>query len=181
MKDILKTYRPALVFISKFIGFYLVLNTAYGLFIRYYDPHVDPVTLQVSAHVTNFLGLFYDSVTYNVEPGSLHVPLMLGQSTVVNVFEGCNGLNVMIVYACFLFAFRGTPKQTIFFFTGGIVVIYLMNLLRVVALFEVAMKYPSYLYLVHKYVFTGFIYTVVFAMWFIWIKTVGKREHQTAL
>lgn len=177
MNTIWKEYRQAIIFIIIFIGLYLVLNTAYGVFITYYAPDTDPITFLVSSHVATVLSLFHEQVAAVQISGQPKVPIQLGLLSVVNVYEGCNSINVIIVFTAFVAAFKSSWKRTVLFWLLGVVIIYSMNIVRVTLLFEVAYYYPDQLYLFHKYLFTGFIYAVVFYLWYIWIKRYrhGKR------
>jgi len=175
MKSVLQEYKPALIFLVVFVGLYLLLNTLYGVFITAYHPAADPITRMVSNHVAWLLNIFHDDVVARSFPGSQSIRIMLADKRIINVFEGCNSVNVMIVYVAFLFAFKGKPKDMLYAGLIGIGVVYLMNLLRVMLLFEVALNFPDYLYFFHKFLFTGFIYLVVFVMWYYWIRHVRKH------
>ena len=80
----------------------------------------------------------------------------------------------MIVFLSFLSAYRGKLKATFLFGMGGLVVIHIMNLFRVGMLYGIELYFPRYLYLFHKYLFTGMIYAVVFLMWYLWAKQVKR-------
>jgi exosortase family protein XrtF len=170
MKDILIKYKPALRFLGIFVGLYLLLNTFYGLWIQHYYPQVDPFTVSIAKQVAALLTLFGQEFSANAEIASANVALWLNNQVVVYVFEGCNGINVMIVYLSFLVAYKGRTRQFLLFFFGGLTLIYLLNLVRVGLLAEVALFYPEQLYFFHKYLFTGFIYAVVFVLWYYWVK-----------
>ena len=103
-----------------------------------------------------------------------NVSLQLEGQTVVNVYEGCNAINVSILFVAFLFAYKGTMKRTLLFSFIGLLLIYWFNLFRVSGLFLVAKFFPDQLYLMHKFVFTGVIYAFVFLLWFIWVKRYAK-------
>src|SRR5689334_1239824 len=70
---------------------------------------------------------------------------------VLNVYEGCNGINVMIVFVAFIVAYGGSVKATLWFVPLGLIVIHLFNLIRIALLYVVAQHYQSYFYYVHKY------------------------------
>jgi len=173
-------YNSVLKFLAKFLGLYVVLNVAYGLIIEFYSPGYDPFTWLVTQHVVFFLSQIDSTVSMLALPVSASIKVLKDSKTVISVYEGCNSINVMIVYVSFLFSFTGPLKKTLQFFVLGIVVIYVMNLLRVILLYEVALFFPHNLYFFHKYFFTGIIYAVVFLLWYIWIKQVTKRESGTA-
>ncbi len=102
--------------------------------------------------------------------------LMLDGNVVVNVYEGCNAINVSILFIAFLFAYKGSFTRTLMFSIIGLISIYLFNLLRVSGLFLVALYFPDHLYLMHKFVFTGVMYAFVFGLWFIWVTKLNHKD-----
>ncbi len=169
-----------ILFLSKFLGLYLVLNLAYGLFIEYYTPDSDPFTQIITSQVVFFLSFFDPLISSQVIPGLYYIKVQHESKTIISVFEGCNGLNVMIVYVSFLFSFTGPLKLSIRYLIFGMGVIYAMNLIRVMLLYEVAIYFPQNLYFFHKYFFTGVLYILVFALWYFWVKKITKVESGTA-
>ena len=167
--------KPAILFLLTFVGLYLLLNTVYGFYVNSFLPEPDSITLVVSKHVAWVLSWWDESVTYALKAGYKNVILKNSYRTVIEVFEGCNSVNVMIVFVSFMAAFRGRLKSTLIFSLGGLIIIYLMNLFRVAMLYAIEIYWPRYLYFFHKYLFTGGIYAVVFLLWFLWAKNV-KRE-----
>lgn len=161
-----------------FIGLYISLNTLYGFYIESFGQQSDPVTEQVSKQVAVILSVLTDqSVQSRVLVGSRNVLIGTDQKTVIAVFEGCNGINVMIVFLSFVIAFRGTVRTTLWFSLIGLVIIYLVNLMRIGMLYGVAIYFPNSMYFFHKYLFTGIIYGIVFFMWYLWIKRVRLDSH----
>lgn len=102
--------------------------------------------------------------------------LVLNGGIVVNVYEGCNAINVSILFVAFLFAYKKSFKATLVFAIIGLISIYLFNLFRVGGLFLVALYFPDSLYLMHKFVFTGVIYAFVFGLWFIWVQQLNRNK-----
>jgi hypothetical protein len=49
-----------------------------------------------------------------------------------------------------------------------------INLLRILLLYEVALHFPENLYFFHKFFFTGIIYLLVFILWYFWVNEVKK-------
>jgi exosortase/archaeosortase family protein len=50
-----------------------------------------------------------------------------------------------------------------------------MNLLRISLLFFVSRFLPDAMYFVHKYLFTAFLYAVIFGLWLIWIRKFTRQ------
>ena len=163
-------YKPAVLFLLRFLGIYILGNVLYGLWIVSYGNVVDPVTQVVTSNTAwllNLVGFESSTLISELYP---NVALQLDGQTVVNVYEGCNAINVSILFVAFLFAYKGTLKKTLVFTLAGLIAIYIFNLFRVAGLFLVANYFPDQLYLMHKFVFTGVIYAFVFFLWFLWVK-----------
>jgi exosortase family protein XrtF len=149
-------------------------NILYGLWIVSYGNLPDPFTQVVTANsawLLNAVGFKASTFMSGLYP---NVSLQLDGTTVVNVYEGCNAINVSILFVAFLFAYKGTIKKTFLFAGAGLLAIYIFNLLRVAGLFLIAKYFPDQLYLMHKFVFTGIIYAFIFLLWFLWVKKYAK-------
>jgi exosortase family protein XrtF len=169
----MKEPKPACRFLAIFVGLYIGLNILYGLWIHAYNPQVDPATAVVTRQSSWLLNLFGEVTITQPKASAPSVSILNPTGEVINVFEGCNGINVMIVFVSFLFAFGGQIKKMIWFLLFGIALIYVANLIRVVTLYYVAEYWATYFYYIHKYVLTAFLYALVFVLWWFWIERIS--------
>lgn len=170
IRKMLTDFKPALLFLGKFVGMYIVANVLYALLITAYEPGCDPITYFVTSQTSfllNMMGWDTEILRHILKPTT---GVILNGKEIISVYEGCNGINVIIVFLSFLFAFGPYSKKIAWFSLVGIIVIHIVNLARIVILFFVALKFPRYLYITHKYFFTGIIYVIVFALWVLWIR-----------
>ena len=177
----IKEFKPALLFLSKFLGIYVVGNLVYGVYINHYYPQSDPTTQWISRQVGIIISSADTSVVSVPSADKATVALIQESTkdTVINVFEGCNGINVVIVFVAFLVAYRGTIKRTLIFSFFGLVVIHIFNLSRIILLFQLAKNHSPFFYYTHKYFFTAILYAVVAALWWFWVTKVNgiKNDH----
>lgn len=166
----MKDLKPALRFLGIFVGLYLGLNILYGFWISSYGNQVDSATKLVTTQTSFLLNLFGEGTFTKEKMTEPSISVANSSGIVMNVFEGCNGINVMVVFASFLFAFGGRLKKLVLFLMGGLLVIYVANLGRVFMLYYVAEYWNDYFYYIHKYVLTAFLYVITFALWWIWIE-----------
>jgi exosortase family protein XrtF len=171
-------YKPALIFIIKYLVLYFFLNTIYAFYINAYSPATDPLTISITRQVAALLRWAGEPVAVVLKENYAQVPIQRDGNNIVEVYEGCNSVNVMIVYFSFLIAFSGPWKALMKFSFLGFGVIYLMNLVRVSVLYLVSLHYPDKLYFFHKFFFTGIIYGVVFILWFIWMNSIKQWSKQ---
>jgi len=175
MFSILKEFKPSILFLLKFLGIYLIGNVLYGFFIESYKPWPDPITETVSNHTCKILNFVGFSTAMAPHPTLPTVIIRNYGNSVISVYEGCNSINVMIVFLAFMLAFGQFSKRKLLYSGLGLVIVYLMNLARVTFLFWVAESIPDYLYFVHKYVFTAIIYLIVLIMWYLWIFKINEK------
>src|SRR5258706_11374236 len=172
----IKENAKAIRFLLLFIGVYLVLNTLYGFYIQYHYPAADSFTRSVASQAVWFLTFFDSSITFYPSSITEYIPVANDRENVIYIFEGCNGLNVMIVYFSFLIAFTGPWKELVKFTLLGLFAIHVVNLMRIGLLYSVAFYFPEQLYFFHKYFFTGSVYVMVFILWYYWIRRVKSNE-----
>lgn len=165
-------FKPALIFLAKFLMTYVVGNLLYGILVESYNNSPDLFTVAVARQTAVVLDVFGYSVTTQVNPAGPTVFLVKGQRLVIDVFEGCNGLNVMIVFLSFLVAFGGSRKRMLWFVPAGIFVIHLFNLARLTLLYVLAEGGSTHFHYFHKYFFTAILYVCVFGLWALWIKKI---------
>lgn len=177
----MKELKPAFRFLAIFVGLYLGLNILYGLWISSYDLMVDPATAAVTRQSSLLLNVCGEETSTQPKESAPAISIINPSGIVINVFEGCNGINVMIVFVAFLFAFGGQRKKIIWFLPVGIIIIYLANLIRVMTLYYVAEYWATYFYYIHKYVLTAFLYLLVFVLWWFWIEKVNNISWRNAM
>jgi exosortase family protein XrtF len=167
--NILKEFGPSIAFLAKFIILYLVLNLLYGFYINSYDPYPDPVTTIVAEQTSAVLALFGEENQTYAQNSKTGVWISSPERSVLSVYEGCNGLNVFIIFFSFLLAYGKPRKALIWFIPLGAVVIHVFNLARIGLLYHVTLYYPDLTYFTHKYLFTAIIYGVIFLLWLLWV------------
>jgi exosortase family protein XrtF len=170
----LKEFKPAILFVAKFLAFYLIGNLLYGFFITAYEPKADPATEWVTHQTATILNIL-DAPVVSYAKSNKPMVIIKHIKPVIGVFEGCNGLNVIIVFLSFVLAFGPLNKKLIWFIPAGLLLIHVSNLFRIGLLFFISKDYPHHLYFFHKYFLTAFIYGVVFALWFVWLR-INKRH-----
>jgi exosortase family protein XrtF len=177
----MKELKPALRFLAIFLVLYLGLNVLYGIWISSYGSEPDYITYRVTEQTSAIVNLLGEETTVIPNPARPAVVIQVGLRSALNVYEGCNGLNVMIVFIAFVIAFGGSRKNLAWFIPLGVILIYGANLGRVTALYYVAEYWKHYFYYIHKYAFTGIIYLFVFVLWWWWIEKINGVSLRRAL
>jgi len=122
------------------------------------------------------MGLFGYNTSTQVE--GLFAMLKIDGNNVIAIGNPCNGLVIMALYAGFIIAYPGPIKTKSIFIVAGILIIFIMNLMRVVALTFNWMYYQSSFEFNHNYTFTFLVYAVVFIMWMVWANKFSSLKLQ---
>jgi exosortase family protein XrtF len=124
----------------------------------------------VTAQTTWVLGVLGYDVRHVTHAKKAAERILLENRPVIAVHEGCNGINVWIIFTGFMIALRVFTRRTLVFWLCGTVILHLANLVRILLLFGVSLTHPEKVYFFHKYFFTAALYVVVFGLWYYWIK-----------
>jgi len=88
-----------------------------------------------------------------------------GQNT-LRIANACNGLEVMVLYAGFLFCYPGSTSRRFSFLAAGILLIFILNIIRCALLVWIYLHYRQYLDFSHHFAFTFVVYAFIFLLWF---------------
>lgn len=183
-----KKFKPTIFFLLRFFGIYLAGSLLYGAFISYYDtldpPRTDPITRYVAVHCaypTGWLGYDFrlephDHLNRESLPEQTYDTLWLNGQYAVSVEEGCNGINIMILFVAFVVAFSGKRRNMLLFIPAGLVFIHLANIGRLLLLSLLNVEWgAAAFHFFHKYGFTAVLYAAVFVLWYLWVtRFAGK-------
>ncbi|MBA4056378.1 MAG: exosortase family protein XrtF [Marivirga sp.] len=167
-------FKPTIFFLVKFIGIYVVANLIYGAFVTAYSPGPDPFTKGVTVHTNAALQVCGWKTTFQDNTTKPTSELIFENKRILAIYEGCNGVNVMIIFVAFLIAFGPVTRTLFWFIPLGLAILHLMNLIRIALLFWVAIYLPDFMYFTHKYLFTAILYVVVFLLWVVWVRKFAK-------
>lgn len=87
----------------------------------------------------------------------------------VEIVDGCNGIAAIGLFLGFIYAYPGAWLPRIYFSIFGIIVIYLVNISRIVTLCLIQIYYPSAFGFTHDYSTTAIFYIIIFILWMIWV------------
>ena len=87
--------------------------------------------------------LGYDVFTQQ-NKDELSMMFQVNQKYVVKIVEGCSSIGVVILFLAFIIAFAGKLKATLLFGVFGIIMIYIVNIFRIVFLVLVIYHFPQF-------------------------------------
>jgi exosortase family protein XrtF len=175
----LKDFKPVLGILLRFIIIYLVLLFAYQFYLNsFQNMGLDPFSRMIAEQVRYFQNLFgFQTQLYDDVKGE-QVYFYVKNEYPTRMVEGCNAVSVMILFVAFVFAFY-KGKKTFVFVLIGLILLYIMNVLRIIGLNVVATDYKQYAKISHDYIFPAVIYGTVVVLWLIWIKFFALKHENS--
>ena len=172
MKELILKYKSVIKFILTFLIVYAVLSFTYKFYLdlsdgsKYYPDFLTNLVAKQSEVLVDAFG--YDG-TIAVHPKEPSMKLIINNKFVARVVEGCNSISIIILFISFIIAFAGKFKTTFFYILAGSVLIYVVNLFRIVILSIGLYHYPWRREELHTVIFPMIIYGMVFLLWMFWV------------
>jgi len=176
-----KSNKIVIIFLIKFFGTYALLFFIYNSYLSNNQKtetifSCAPITKTVanrSKEVLNFIGYKTEIEQHSKE---VSMKLIINDTYVARVIEGCNAISIMILFISFIVAFANKFSITLLYIVVGSLIIYFTNILRISIIAIALYKYPSYENLLHNIIFPSIIYGITFLLWFIWVRKFSMKK-----
>lgn len=132
----------------------------------YFPDYITHLVAIQSKDLIDVAGYNAQVLPHSEEPS---MKLIINGKYLARVIEGCNSVSVIILFVSFIVAFSGSLKTTLMYILSGSVLIYTVNLLRIVILSIGLYHYPWRRDILHTVIFPGIIYGMVFLLWVFWV------------
>jgi exosortase family protein XrtF len=178
--------RTFLVFVFRFVLSFILMRAAYEIYLHYTAKvgSLDMVTYGVSysTHtVARWFGVANCEFSCFMDGCAVGVP-----GNGVNIIEGCNGLNLAIVYAAYIFGVDGATWRAFAHMVFGFFVIQAFNVARIAALIVLLEQGGNFYFFFIKNIFFTIIYGAIVVLWLLkpwidrWLFFQKKSDAQRA-
>ena len=162
---------------NKILQFVLVGGAAYLIWLLGYNILIKEYTswdYYLNYNIADLTVTFFHWVNVEaaMEIDSDHVIVSFPLSNYRGVWVGdnCNGFKLFSIFSIFLIAYPANWKSKLWFIPLGIIIVHLANIIRIMALVIINDTNPAYLDFNHDYTFTIFVYSIIFGLWYWWLK-----------
>ncbi len=176
--------KAIIVFLVKFFATYFILFGAYSFYLHKTQHKTDifvcsPLTSTVAQHVYKTSKMLGYDAEIEQHTEELSIKFMLNGNYVSRIIEGCNSVSIIILFLAFIIAFSGSLVNTVLFGLFGSALIYIVNVLRIIALSILYHKFPEYQIMLHDLLFPSVIYGLTFVLWVTWVKFFSNLKTST--
>jgi len=155
-----RRYRREITFLVLFI---VLLGGSFTLIsIQWVNDHaIEPLT----AGIAQVSGAMLDLIGQNV---TMHGTVIKGPRFAVNIRNGCNGIEAMLIFLAAVVAFPASWRSRLLGLGLGILAIQVVNLIRVVALFLTGTYFPSLFDASHTVIWQTLVILSGVLLWIFW-------------
>jgi exosortase family protein XrtF len=146
----------------------------YLSWISYLGDRPDAISSAVAEAGRLILSIYGFPVLLHAAPGAAKIYFSYAGHPIIAVSEGCNGVSLLIIFASLIIAFEGTFFSKALFTLSGAILIFTLNVLRIVLLFMIARSGKQLFNLFHEYIFTAIIYMAVFLLFIYRVRTYDR-------
>jgi len=157
--------------LSLVYNWYLVISEDFS----YYPDFITHLVALQTEKLLNIIGYESNVLPHSTEPS---MKLIIRGKYLARVIEGCNSVSVIILFVSFIIAFSGKLKTTIIYLFIGSVMIYFVNLFRIIILSIGLFHYPWRSEILHSVVFPAIIYGMVFLLWILWVNRFSNLTYK---
>lgn len=179
-------------FLLRSFFLFILWKSIYILYLGYERILDKPLTNLVGAHTAWTLNVFSGDKIFTTREvisirefeGQYQVaPVSLVQKKgkkLLAIADGCNGLELFILYIGFLIAMPASIKRRVLFLLTGAVLIHIVNILRCVGLCVLAINSSVHFDFAHHYLFKIIVYGTIFLLWVQFMRGVSMKKKTVA-
>lgn len=147
----------------------VIWKLSYHLYLKPHRTIDKPLTAFTTASTVGFLSFFYEkeALSWKDARREKSASISLHGKHTLGIADGCNALELFLLYAGFIFCMPTNFKRMAIFITLGILGIYMLNILRCSGMFWFKLHKNEWFDFAHHYVFKIVVYVAIFGAW-VW-------------
>lgn len=168
-------------FLSRALVLFIVWKLIYHLIlfpVRIPDRQLTLLTASSASYLYALIlnePLVYYKETLNAE--TRNAVLYVNGERAIGIGDGCNGLELYVLYICFLWCIPTSAKKQLLYIVVGSAVIFVSNGFRCFGLAWLYLHNYSWANFAHHYLFKMIIYAMIFYAWVLYSKKWLKHAH----
>jgi len=170
-------YFVVILLASHFFWKFTVLGDESDTLVTFFGLDISAPFNYLASHVSrvtaDLLQTFGSSV--QLEPNNV---LRHENNAAVRIVWACTGLKQAYIFICIIAFYRGPIVRKLWYIPAGLVVVYLFNILRIVAITAIIERHLGWFDILHEHLFKYLFYVVIFGMWVLWEEKISRKRQQ---
>jgi len=159
------------------IGSYIAWLSCHEFILKKYtsfDQYVIEGLITVSESQLHILQVPLEDLSKWNHPFKRH--LAFKGAKAVTVGAPCDGVVLYALFVCFIIAFPGRWFHKLWYIPVGVIFLFWVNTLRIIALAWIMSVNESWLAFNHDYTFTILVYSIEFLLWTVWVRYLSSAQ-----
>lgn len=97
----------------------------------------------------------------------------------IDIVRGCDSIYPTALFWSALLAYPSTWKAKLAGMIGGAIILFIINILRVISMFYIGRTYPSLFEMVHIYAWQALFILFTLSLWLFWAVKVSREKIPT--
>ncbi|MCX6231289.1 MAG: exosortase H [Bacteroidetes bacterium] len=159
--------RPILIFV---VIFAILMGLFYSLwFTSFFENNVQHYIIKINATISNFILNIFGQHTKTMGD------MIYSSSFSISIKRGCDAVEAMALFTSVLLAFPAPWKSKLIGLTGGLFMLFLLNLVRIISLFLTGIYFPKAFEIMHIEVWQVLFIFFALGLWIFWIQKITKQ------
>lgn len=94
------------------------------------------------------------------------------QTKIAGIYDSCNALELMILYAGFIICVPAAMNKKISYISGGLALLFTINVIRCIIVAYMIQYAPAHAEFVHHYVLEFVVYALIISMWLLFADNI---------
>lgn len=180
--------KPVKQFLFRSLVIFVIWKSLYLGFFAFQRTIDKPLTNLVGKHASLLLNILSNSNDFKAKE-LISVTQFEGQIQIapvcrierngkrlMSIADGCNGLELFILYLGFVIAMPSTMKRKLLFSFMGVCIIHCINTLRCAGLSILVVYWKEYFDIAHHYIFKMLVYATIFILWIVFTEGLSIEK-----
>ncbi|MCX6251092.1 MAG: exosortase H [Bacteroidetes bacterium] len=159
--------KPVLFFV---FGFALIIVLFYWFYESSYYTGIGFFIISAYGHLSNFLLNLFGQHT------QVSGTVISSPRFTISIAKGCDAIEGMALFTAALLSYPASWKLKLIGFLAGNVVLFLLNLVRIVSLFLTGIYAPKLFQIMHVEIWQALFILFAIALWIFWIRWAYKDK-----
>lgn len=170
LREFVRSQPDVFRFLLLGFGGYIVWHLSYEEFLKpatFMDEYVTESLIVITEWALEWLGYGLNTQSQIMDEA---FRTRVGIEGAAGVFVGpsCDGVVLFALFAIFIASFPGRWTRKVWFIPLGIAILHAANAFRIICLLMIQLYWPSAMEFNHDYTFTVFVYSIIFALWYVY-------------
>lgn len=168
-------YFFVILFVSHFFWKFTMLGDESDAIVTFFGMDLSAIFNWMSAHVAKVSHAWLSFLGYEVklEPNNI---ITYANGVAVKIVWACSGFKQAYIFTVIIAFYYGPWLKKLWYIPAGLVIVYLYNIFRIVAIIALIENNPKNFALLHEGVFKYIYYGVIFLMWVLWEEKIRKKR-----